>query len=230
MRGEPRRVRAPADRAAQLRGVAGTRPRSSCSAARSGRRSCSRRSACSSWPTARPTSPGAGGGRRGRPDGLLEPGLCPAGDSARPRWATAPRWFQLYWGTRTSSSTSFVAPRRGRRVRGDRASPLDTTHARLAPARPRPRLPPVPPRDGPRAVHERPGVPTRCSTPTPDPAAARPRPRRGGEALVELSRAAIPAAPWRTCARGRPAPRVRLFLDIFSRPSLGWDESRRCAA
>ena len=53
---------------------------------------------------------------------------------------------------------SFVGARRGVRLRGDRGHARHDD-ARLAHARPRPRLPAVPARQGDRAVHERPGVP-----------------------------------------------------------------------
>ena len=46
--------------------------------------------------------------------------LQPRGDRRSGR-ATAPRWFQLYWPNDDERRTSFVAPRRSRRIRGDRA-------------------------------------------------------------------------------------------------------------
>jgi isopentenyl diphosphate isomerase/L-lactate dehydrogenase-like FMN-dependent dehydrogenase len=42
-------------------------------------------------------------------------------------------------------------------------------------------------------------------------------------ALVCLSRA-YPGSTWRNLRSGRPRAAVRLFLDVFSRPSLSWDQ------
>jgi isopentenyl diphosphate isomerase/L-lactate dehydrogenase-like FMN-dependent dehydrogenase len=42
-------------------------------------------------------------------------------------------------------------------------------------------------------------------------------------ALVRLSRA-YPGSTWRNLRSGRPRAAVRLFLDVFSRPSLSWDQ------
>ena len=71
----------------------------------------------------------------------------------------SPRWFQLYWSTSNELVESLVGARGGVRLRGDRGHARHDA-ARLADARPRSRLPPVPARQGDRAVHERPGLST----------------------------------------------------------------------
>ena len=72
----------------------------------------------------------------------------------RARWATRRAGSSSTGARRTSSSRASVS-RRALRLLGDRAHARHDD-ARLADPRPRPRVPAVPPREGDRAVHERP--------------------------------------------------------------------------
>ena len=77
------------------------------------RRSCSRRSACSRWPTRTRTSPSRAPRRRRACRWSSRTRRRCRWSRAPRRWATSPRWFQLYWSRRTSSSrASSRAPRR----------------------------------------------------------------------------------------------------------------------
>jgi len=67
-----------------------------------------------------------------------------------------------------------------------------------------------------RLLDERPGDPSPAGRITP--AAVR--------ALVQLARG-YPGSFWSNLASGRPQAAVRLFLDVFSRPSLSWDDLAR---
>ncbi len=118
--------------------------------------------------------------RRGRADDLLQPGLAPDGGvraRARRLAALVPAVLEHVERPRRELRRA----RRGVRLRGDRRHARHDD-ARLAHARPRPRLPAVPARQGDRAVHERPGVPAdhrrgaaRCSATTSSPSRRRPR-------------------------------------------------------
>ena len=98
----------------------------------------------------------AGRRRRGHPVRLLQPGVSPdGGDGARDgrRAALVPALLEHVERAR----------REPRLARGALRLQRDRPHARhddarLADPRPRPRVPAVPPREGHRAVHERPGV------------------------------------------------------------------------
>ena len=144
-----------------------------------------------------------------RADDLLQPGVAADGGvrrGARRQPALVPALLEHLRRARREPRR----PRRGVRLRGDRG---DARHddGRLAPARPRARLPAVPARPGHRPVHERPGVPPpdgrrrRVGDGTPQPA---PTPQ-ALRTLVALTRA-YPGSFWRNVAlrrraRGRPA-------------------------
>ena len=171
-------------------------------------RSCSPRSACSSSPTARPTSRSPAPRAPRRADGHLEPGVAADGGRAPRRSATARAGSSSTGARRTSwSRASSRAPRRAAARRS--CVTLDTTIARLAHARPRPRLPAVPARQGDRAVHERPGVPAASTSRRARAAATRRRRSRrrraahAGPVDAQLSR----RRSSRACARAARAPR-----------------------
>ena len=122
----------------------------------------------------------------------------------------SPRWFQLYWSTNNDLVESFVARAEAMRLRGDRDHARHDD-ARLAHARPRHRLPAVPARQGHRAVHERPGVPT-------DHRRGARGARQGRAAQADAGRAAHARAAHarlprplrcRACAPATRAPRCR---------------------
>ena len=181
---QPRRVRAPARRAADaargggarhLRGAVRAAPRAP-AAARADRRA---------RPRAPPGRPRRRRGRRerGRPDDRLEPGGLPDGGdrAARPRRCRLVVPALLVDVRRPRRQ--LPRPRRGRRGGRGRRHPRHD-RARLAPARPRPRAPAVRPRPGHRAVHVGPGVRPphprdRRGSASPDPA---PHPGRGADA------------------------------------------------
>ena len=198
---------------------------SSCSAARCRRRSCSRRSACSSWPTARPTLRGRARGARptGVPMIFSNQASAPMEEVAA-MLGDAPRWFQLYWSTPTSSSrASSRAPRRAAARRsssrstrrcsaGARATSTSATCRSCAARGSR----------STRATRSSRGS-LRSRTPTRPSAAAdaRPSPRCGRSS--QLTRA-LPGPFLADLRSAGPAPRSRRFLEIYSRPSLTWDD------
>ena len=144
---------------------------SSSSAARSRSRSSSRRSACRRWSTRTPTSPPPGP-RRPRASRWCSPTRPPS------RWRTCARGDGRLAALVPAVLEQAQRPRgelrparRGVRLRGDRHHARHDA-ARLAHARPRPRLPAVPAGQGHRAVRQRPGV-------QPHRRRARGRPRRG---------------------------------------------------
>ena len=174
------------------------------------RRSCSRRSACSRWPTARPTSRSrARRATERRADDLLQPGVASDGGRAREMLGDAPRWFQLYWSTRDELVESLVRARRGVRLRGDRAS--RSTRRCSAGARATSTSPTC---RSCAARGSRSTRATRCSggccrraarrprSPTPQPTPNARRTAGADRADARLSR----AASSRTCARATRAP------------------------
>ena len=91
---------------------------------------------------------------------------------------------------------------------------LDTTDPGLAAARPRARLPAVPARQGHRPVHERPGLPADRG-----PARDSPGPSRRSPALRTLFQVV------RSGASAGRAQAVQKFIQIYSRPSLTWEDA-----
>ena len=137
----------------------------------------------------------------------------------------APRWFQLYWSTSDELVESFVAPRRGVRLRGDRASrstrrmlgwrarDLDLGYLPFARGMGIAQYTSDPVFA--RLVDERRRRPADAPAPRPTPRraahAARHRPRR------------TPARSWTTCARRGRARRSQTLPRRSTRgPSLTW--------
>ena len=183
---------------------------------------CSRRSGCSSSPTAerrrrrgprgRAAGPADGASRRRR----RVHGRNRIGDRRQPRW------FQLYW----SRDRELVGELRARAEAagyGAIVVTLDTHLLGWRTVRPRSRPPAVRPRPGHRAVHERSRVhPARARARRPGPAAPGQPERRRGRAR----RRPDPALAWPGLPRPHgdnlrsPLPRaaVETFLDVFSAP------------
>ena len=143
----------------------------------------------------------------------------------RRRWATRPGGSSCTGAPTTISSTACSsAPRAscGRR----RGHPRHD-HARLAPAGPQPRLAAVRAGAGDRAVHVR----SACSAGSCTSGSRPPR-RQGGrrgdarrDPVTGVDDPALSrAASSTTCARPEPRAAVETFLDIYSRPSLSWDD------
>ena len=133
----------------------------------------------------------------------------------------APRWFQLYWSTSDELVESFV-----RRAEACGAEAivltLDTTmlgwrtgtwiSARFRSCSGR----------GSRSTRATP-CSTRSSTPTRSPGPRGQVTWKAVRSVVELSRR-HPGSTLSNLRSGRPRAAVRLFLDIYSRPSLSWPQ------
>ena len=135
----------------------------------------------------------------------------------------APRWFQLYWSTSNELVASFV-----RRAEACGCSAivvtLDTT---LFGWRPRDLDLPFLPFALGKGIAQYTSDPVfnRLLDEAKD-AAAEDRDRitpTAVRSLIELARA-FPGSFWTNLRSGRPRKAVRLFLEIYSRPSLTWDD------
>ncbi len=174
-------------------------------------------------------------GSRGHPVRLLEPGVAAdggdrAGDGRRA--ALVPALLEHVERARREPRLA----RRALRLLGDRAHARHDD-ARLADPRPRPRVPAVPPREGHRAVHERPGL--RRGAPgdaAPGGAAGRPdHARRDRDAAGQAgaypgrgSRTCAPASPARPCAASSRPTRARRSPGTTSRSSASGRGCRSC--
>ena len=173
---------------------------------------------------------GAGGrARSGLPMILSSQASRADGGRRRRAWATAPRWFQLYWSSDDDLAESFVdraeavgarAPSSSRSTRTCSAGAPATSTSATCRSR--------------TAWASRSTPPTRSSAELVRAAGGR---RRAGASGRRRDRPRPPSARWcrwpGTTPAGRlraslrsPLPRaaVETFLDVFSRPSLTWDD------
>jgi lactate 2-monooxygenase len=132
----------------------------------------------------------------------------------------APRWFQLYWSTSNELVESFV--RRAERCGCEAiVLTLDTTMLGWRPRDLDLAYLPFLAGKG-MAQYASDPVFQRLVDGAPPAPAGRPTPA-AVRALVRLARA-YPGSTLRNLVSSRPRVAVRVFLDIFSRPSLRWDD------
>ena len=160
-------------------------------------------------------------GSRGRPVRLLQPGVSADGGDREGdgrRAALVPALLEHVERARREPRLA----RRALRLLGRRAHARHDD-ARLADPRPRPRVPPVPAREGHRAVHERSGL--RRGAPgdaAPGGAARRPRHARRDRDAAEPAGSLPGIARSRTCAPvSREPPSVASSRRTRARPSRG---------
>ncbi len=144
-------------------------------------------------------------------------------------------WYQLYWSRDDDLTASLV---RRAEACGSEAIvvTLDTAYLGLAAPRPRPRVAALRPGRGHRAVHVRPGLPAPRGRAgrrftgrrrRRHPAEPQPRPTPAAvRTLLSLSRN-HPGDTRGNLSSPEPRAAVETFLDVFSRPSLTWDDLPR---